>query len=66
MRQQRDGGWRRKGRVITGVVRRGFLLGLAAGLVRMVGVIVLVGEEVAVVVGAGLPGQRPVAPLDLD
>lgn len=32
----------------------------------MVGVIMLVGKEVAVVVCAGLPGQWPVAPLHLD
>lgn len=45
-----------KGRNITGVVWRGFLLGLAAGLVGVVGVIVLIGKEVAVVVGSGFPG----------
>lgn len=42
------------------------LLGVAARLVRVVGVIVLVRQEVAVVVGAGLPRQRARAPLDLD
>ena len=51
----------------TGVVGRRFLLlGTAPGLVGVVGVIVLVGEEVAVVVGAGLPRKRPRAPLDLN
>lgn len=61
-----DEGIRKKERGITGVVWRRFLLGLAAGLVRVVGVIVLVGEEVAVVVCARLPGQWPVAPMYLD
>lgn len=55
-----------KGRNITGVVWRGFLLGLAAGLVGVVGIIVLIGKEVAVVVGSGFPGQWPVTPLHLD
>lgn len=69
VRKRRNGKMKALGernRGITGVVWRRFLLGLAAGLVRMVGVIVLVREEVAVVVCAGLPGQWPVAPLHLD
>lgn len=52
-RERRELGKRRI-RNITGVVGRGFVVlgGLVSlGLVRMVGVIVLVGEEVAVVVG---------------
>lgn len=48
-------------------LRRSFLAfqGWHPAMVRVVGVIMVIGEEAAVVAGTGIPRKLPVAPLNL-